>query len=191
MYNVLPVILIVLPLLDDPCADQSVLTMTMKDRLVVGDTEKWTVKVERYLMLRFANVSVAPKNGDSFSLMLYFKCDTPNLAQFDSLDKMERAVRLSSAGYLRNAVEKTVNLKRLDVKGWYGCYTVLTDARLVGKGEIPAGEFKYLVRGMVRLSPDSALGFSLMTNAIEGPEYEELFEYILHFVRPKKIAAPD
>jgi hypothetical protein len=70
--------------------------------------------------------------------------------------------------------------------GWYGWYAVLTDAKLANKAKIPDGEFKYMTRGMVRLSPDSALGFSLMTNELDTPEYKKLFDYICSFIKEKK-----
>ena len=67
----------------------------------------------------------------------------------------------------------------------YGCYAVLTDADVAKKkpNEIAEGEFKYIVRGMIRLSPDSALGFSLMVNELDTPGYRELMDYVQGFVK--------
>jgi hypothetical protein len=163
-----------------------VLTMSLDDKFTVADTTKWKVTVEKELALRFANVKVEPKEGAGFSLVLYFKCDTPDLAQFDSPPKIERAVRASSNQYLSNTVEKTIVLKKLAPKGWYGCYTVLTDASLADKTTIPENEFKYITRGMIRLSQNSALGFSLMTNDVDDAQYKEIIRYILSFAKPKK-----
>jgi hypothetical protein len=162
------------------------LTMSLNDRFIVADTEQWSVAIEKVLPLRFADVRVSPNKASTFSLMLYFKCDTPDLAIFNSPEKIRRSVRSSSGKYLPHVVEKEIALKDLNPKGWYGCYTVLTDAELAGKPEIPKGQFKYMTRGMVRLSPDSALGFSLMTNELDSPQYKELFDYILSFVKPKE-----
>jgi hypothetical protein len=162
------------------------LVMSVEDRFTVAETEKWSVAVEKELSLRFANVKILPKKDKSFSLMLYFKCDTRDLAQFDSPAKIERAVRVSSEKYLPGAVEKKIDLKKLKTGGWYGCYTVITDAELAEKKEISQGEFKYITRGMIRLSKDSALAFSLMSNDLDGPEYKEVFKYIISFVKPKK-----
>jgi hypothetical protein len=161
------------------------LKMSMSDTFTVAETDKWKITVEKELMLRFANVKVLPKEGADFSLMLYFKCDTPDLAQFDSPAKIKRTVRTSSEQYLSNAVEKTIKLKDLAPRGWYGCCTVLTDASLADKTNLAEGEFKYITRGMIRLSRDSALGFSLMTNDLDGAQYKELINYILSFAKPK------
>jgi len=160
--------------------------MSLDDRFVVADSEKWSVAVERQLSLRFADVKITPKQGHGFSLMLYFKCDTPDLAEFDTPEKMKEAVRSSSEKYLSGTVEKAVELKELNAKGWYGFYTTLTDKEVAEKKKIPDGEFKYLMRGMIRLTPDSALGFSLMTNELGTPEYKELMSFILGFAKQKE-----
>jgi hypothetical protein len=195
--------------------------MSLDDTFVVKTPEGWTAKEEKYLPLRFANVEIAPKKGGAFSLMLYFKCDTPDLAQFDSMEKIERSLRASSEKYLAGAVEKTLTIKKIGEgrgargvarsgdrattgsgdrattgsgdrattgegeKVGYGCYAVLTDAEVAKKqtSEIAEGEFKYIVRGMIRLSPDSALGFSLMVNDLDSPGYREVMDYIQSFVK--------
>jgi hypothetical protein len=99
---------------------------------------------------------------------------------------MRSSVVASSEEYLPYSVEKRVVVKELRVRGWYGFSTVLTDRDLSEKKEIPAGSFKYITRGMVRLSPDSALGFSLMTNELDSSGYKELMDHILHFVKAKE-----
>ena len=161
--------------------------MTLDNEFVVKPAEQWTVKEEKYLPLRFANVEITPKKGSAFSLMLYFKCDTPDLAQFDSMEKIEKSLRVSSEQYLPNAVEKTLTVEKIKEgeKVGYGCYAVLTDADVAKKkpNEIAEGEFKYIVRGMIRLSPDSALGFSLMVNELDTPRYRELMDYVQGFVK--------
>ena len=162
------------------------LVMSLNDRFVVKGSNKWNVTVDKLLPLRFANVQVSPRDGRSFSLMLYFKCDTPDLGRFDSPEKMRSSVVASSEEYLPYSVEKRVVVKELRVRGWYGFSTVLTDRDLSEKKEIPAGSFKYITRGMVRLSPDSALGFSLMTNELDSSGYKELMDHILHFVKAKE-----
>ncbi len=188
MRHLLAVIAVLLPLALRGAEKQHELMMSMDDKFTVAETEKWSVTVEKQLDLRLADVRIEPKNDKSFSLMLYFKCDTPDLAQFDSPAKIERSVQSSSEKYLSETVEKTIELKKVDTNGWYGYYTILTDAKLAPLAKIPKGKFKYITRGMVRLSQDSALGFSLMSNDLDSPLYKELFNYILSFVKPKKTA---
>ena len=162
-------------------ADTPDLRMSMNDVFRVVETPQWSVKVEKLLTLRSADVSITSKSGYAFGMMLYFKCDTPDLAQFDTPDKISRSVRTSSEKYLPGIVEKKIELRPVPVS--YGSYTVLTDADIAKKSAIPPGEYKYLTRGMVRLSKDSVLGFSLMTNDVTSPDYEKLMDYIYSFVK--------
>jgi hypothetical protein len=59
---------------------------------------------------------------------------------------------------------------------------VFTDKELVDRKPAP-GEFKYITRGMVRVTQDSALGFSILSNELDSPLYRELFDYVLGYVR--------
>ncbi len=160
------------------------LRMSVDDTFTVAETRTRAVKVERFLTLRHADVRVTPKTGTAFSLMLYFKCDTADLGNFDSAEKMKRAVEQSAQKYLPGCVEKTVQLHAINHRGRYGFYTVLTDAAFVNQSKLPEGQFKFITRGMVRLSTDTALGFSLMTNEVNSQEYQELLDYLLSFVQP-------
>lgn len=156
---------------------------SMEDRFVISETDFWNVKLERSVLLRFADVRIDNKLGYPFSLMLYFKADTPDLALFNTPKKIERAVLKSSEEYFPYIIEKKITLKEIPVAGTYGFYTVLTDKEVAKQTKIPPGEFKYLTRGMFRLSKDSALGFSLMTNDIDSYDYDELLKYVYSFIK--------
>ena len=162
------------------CAQE--LRMSMSDVFRVEETADWSVQVERLLTLRFADVLITPKRGYDFSMKLFFKCDTPDLAQFDTPEKIAASVRTSSAKYLPYIEEKEIVLKPAPVEPMYGFLTVLTDAEEAKKNVHAPGEFKYMTRGMVRLSKDSALGFSLMTNDTHSQEYKKLLGYVYSFV---------
>ena len=163
---------------------QFLLKLSVDDTFTVAETKTWAVKVERFMTLHHADIKVTPKVGAAFILMLYFKCDTADLGNFDSAGKMKQAVVLSAQKYLPNCVEKTLQLHPINHRGRYGFYTVLTDASLANDSQPPEGKFKFTTRGMVRLSTDTALGFSLMTNAVTTKEYQQLLDYILSFVQP-------
>lgn len=166
-------------------AGKTIEVMTsMNDVFRVTETDQWNVKLERELQLRFADVRVDDKQGYPFSLMLYFKADTPDLAQFDTPEKMECSVRSSSEKYLPGIVEKTITIQKVPVFSSYGFFTVLTDADVAKKAKPGPREFKYLTRGMVRLSKNSALGFSLMSNDIDSADYRKLLDYVYSFVKP-------
>jgi hypothetical protein len=159
-------------------------TTDLEDVFRISETEQWNVKLERELKLRFADVRIDDKQGYPFSLMLYFKADTPDLAQFDTPQKMERAVRASSEKYLPGIVEKTITIQKIPVLSTYGFYTVLTDADVARKGNPGPREFKFLTRGMIRLSKNSALGFSLMSNDLDSASYRKLIDYVYSFAKP-------
>lgn len=165
--------------------------MTANDVFAVSETDDMRVEVQKEEAQRFADVLLTSKRGYPFSMMLYFKRDTPDIAQFDSAEKIARSVRTSSEKYLSGSVEKKIELQSVAAKDSYGSLTVLTDAKLAGKATPPEGEFRYLTRGMVRLSKDSALGFSLMTNDVKSADYQKLLGYVYAFVKTGgKAAAP-
>ena len=158
------------------------LQMSMRDTFCIEQKANWDIEVEKLLTLRFADVRITP-NDRSFSLMLYFKADTPDLAQFDSPEKIKISIFRSSEKYLPYVVEKEIKLEKFTTKGSYGFINILTDKELANQTTLEEGQFKYLSRGMVRLSKDSALGFSLMTNEIKTIKYKELTDYILSFIK--------
>ena len=165
-------------------AGKTIEVMTgMDDVFLISETDQWNVRLERELKLRFADVRIAEKHGYPFSVMLYFKADTPDLAQFDTPQKMERSVRLSSEKYLPGIVEKAIMIQKVPVLGTYGFYTVLTDADVARNPNPGPREFKYLTRGMVRLSKNSALGFSIMSNDVDSADYRKLLDYVFSFVK--------
>jgi len=157
--------------------------MSLGDEYVVQETDDVKIEVQRELTLRFADVKVIPKKDDSFNMMLYFKCDTKDLSEFNSPAKIQTSVIRSSQKYLPYVVEKEVNLINIYWKGRYGSYCILTDSELSKAQTIPPKQFKYLTRGMVRLSQDSALGFSIMTNEINTDKYDKLLLYIQNFIK--------
>lgn len=157
---------------------------SLRDTFCIEQNEKWVIEVEKLLTLRFADVRITPKDS-SFSLILYFKADTPDLAQFDTPEKIKKSIIKSSQKYLPYVVEKEIELEKFASNNSYGFVNILTDKELVNQNKLKKGEFVYLSRGMVRLSEDSVLGFSLMTNELNTKNYNELTDYILDFIKKK------
>jgi hypothetical protein len=164
--------------------DAHKIQMSLDDTFVIGGQNNWDFEVERELPLRFADIKVTPKKGEDFNMMLYFKCDTSDLSQFDTPEKIRRSVEKSSEQYLPRILEKKVKLQKVSKPSTYGFYTILTDADVAKKHEPAPGEFKYMTRGMVRLSKDSALGFSIMSNSTSSMTYQRLLDYVYSFVKP-------
>jgi hypothetical protein len=165
-------------------SDALELKMSLDDTFLVQETDDWRVEIVKQLSLSLADVRITPKHGYDFSMMLYFKCDTKDLAQFDSPEKIAESVRRSSEQYLPFTTEKKIVLRAVPLKTTYGSYTIFTDAKVAARTSRNPGEFKYLTRGMLRISKDSALGFSIMTNDINSEEYKRLLAYVYSFVKP-------
>ena len=161
------------------------LKLSPEDVFTVSDNNDWNVAVTRLRVLDVAEVTVTPKDKKSFLLMLYFMRDTEERGQFDTPEKMKMAVMESSQKYVPGSVEKKVTLENIDYKGTYGFKACFTDAELAKQKDIPApaGQFMYLIRGMVRLSGDTALGFRLCTNDLNSEETKIVENYILSFVK--------
>jgi hypothetical protein len=157
--------------------------MTLCESFKVSETDDWSVDVDRYLMLRFADVKITSKRGYDFHMKLYFKADTEDLSQFNTPEKIAQGVRISSEKYLPYILEGEIHLEPVPLNGTYGYLTVITDAELAQKRTIPPGEYRYMTRGMYRTSDDTALGFSIMTNDVSSDRYRELLEYVYGFLK--------
>ena len=156
------------------------LRMNLDEAFTIKENPDWNIKTDRYLTLRFADIRIFSNRGYDFDLKLYFKCDTKDLAHFNTPEKIKKSLIESSKPYLSGCLEDKVIVKKLKVKR-FGFYTLLTDKDLIHKKVIPRGEYKYMTRGFFRVGNDSALGFSLMTNDIDSKEYKKMIAYILNF----------
>ena len=158
---------------------------SLNDTFILSETKDYRIEVKRYLALRFADIQVLPKRGSRFNLMLYFKSDTEDLAQFNTPQKIAASIKRSSEEYLPYIVEKKITIKDLYPRKYFGSYTVLTDKRLSKVKTVPPNEFRYLGRGMLRVSRDSVVGFSLMTNDMKLLESRKVLAFIQSFVIEK------
>jgi hypothetical protein len=93
--------------------ETTMIDLSLSDSYEIKSTKKWNVEIIKSLPLRFINVYVTPKKDENFNLMLYFKCDTPDLAKFNTPEKMEKSIILSSSKYLPDITEKKISLKKL------------------------------------------------------------------------------
>lgn len=155
------------------------ITLAAGEVFRLSETEQWRFEVQKEASGRFADVRISPKQGNSFILALYFIADTPDLARLDTPEKIARSVSEGAEKYLANSVEKDITLQAISARGSYGYRTVLTDA---DPRSAPGG-YRYITRGMVRLSPDSALGFSLLSQEINTAAYNRLLNYVYSFIR--------
>ncbi len=161
-------------------AKDTKLQITMDETFTIKENPDWVVKIERYMPLRLADVSIFSQKGYDFDLKLYFKSDTKDLSNFNTPDKIKKSIIDSSKQYLPYCTEKTIILKKLKVKR-FGFYAQLTDKQLINQKTIPRGKYKYMTRGFYRTGSGSVLGFSLMTNDLDTKAYKQILAYILSF----------
>jgi hypothetical protein len=168
-----------------PAAQGHEVLLGADERFQISESSYWRFEVLREQSGRFADVRVKPQQGEDFSLTLYFIADPPELGRLDTPQKIAASVSSAVEKFLPQTVEKQVSLRSVSPRGSYGSIAVLTAANLQG---LP-GEFKYQTRGMVRLSPQAALGFSLLSKEVNTTGYTRLLTYVYSFVRLRSGAA--
>ncbi|HWA25377.1 MAG TPA: hypothetical protein VG734_06940 [Lacunisphaera sp.] len=92
------------------------------------------------------------------------------------------AQRLTGTGEF---VEKKTPLKTIYNSQGFGCYFMLTDAKLVGKSPVP-GDFKKVCLGMLRLSPTVMVKMQILSDG----EETEAFQQLLGMVEGMELKGP-
>ena len=161
--------------------------MSLDDTFEITPHPGWTLDRGYYLTLRFGQVKIRDADG-TFHLKLTFLCDTPDLAKFDSPDKMRRWLVDNYADAYEESLEKQTHVplrvESFAPGGRYGFLIRLTDKHFADTPP-PPGEWKMATFGIVRLSADSALAFELLTNSVDDSAYKSLLDYIGSFVKPE------
>ena len=162
--------------------------MSLEDTFEITPRPGWTLEPWSYLPLRFGAVVIRDAD-ETFSLKLTFLCDTPDLAKFDSPEKMRRWLLDNYANvYYEDSLEKQTHVplrvQSFAPGGRYGSLVRLTDKHFADTPP-PPGEWKVATFGIVRLSADSAMTFELLTNSVDDSAYESLLDYIGSFVKPE------
>jgi len=163
---------------------QFLVRLAEEDSFTVAETKTWMIQLVRTKPLLYTDIRITPKTGNTFSLTLYFKSDTHAMANLDTPEKMKSVIAYSSQSDLKHTGEKEVHFQPIDYRGRYGFYAVITNAIPPQLPNATNGPFKFTTRGMVRLTTDSALGFTLRTHVLNSKEYQTLMDYILSFVQP-------
>lgn len=151
----------------------------------VQSTAEYRVNVERYLVLRFAQLKIAPRTSDDFDLMLRFVGDPPDMARFDTPEKMRRAVSYAARDLVALSQEKKTQLQEMKISGRFVCYATFTDAGLSSSPEAD-GQFRHITVGVLRLSDDTAMQFKLRSK--ERSQWDVALEYMRQFIRPTPVA---
>ena len=150
------------------------------DAYLVSETGNWNVEVTNYVRHRLADVKISPKSGYDFNMKLLFKSDSEG---FFTPHMIQRSVRHNTEVYLPYIVENKINLKPAPLPDGTGYYAVITDKKWAKAKKVPAGNYKYMTRGLYRTSPETVLEFSVMTNEVASDNYKSLLEYVFSFMK--------
>ena len=157
------------------------LQMSIKDLFTLTSApDTWDVDVMHYQPLKSADVLISPKIGNDFNIILHFRGELANLTDYNTPGKMKEYITHSAKKFLPFTNEDKISFESLPNKK-PGFYTILTDKKLIDKKKIPAGKFKYVIKGMYSISKKSALEFTLMINQLNTEQYEDIMKYILSF----------
>lgn len=86
--------------------------------------------------------------------------------------------------YVASSVEKAMQFEELDPRAGAGTYCVFTDANLVGRAKLPAGEFLHSTTGLKAWSGVGAV-FTLFSNETQSKEYQSLMTMLRESVAEK------
>lgn len=144
----------------------------------------WKLQEQQSIPEQFEVVLIhGPK--DVFSLQLNFICDTSDPAKLDTPEKMKEFLKESTVKFYMDSLEKEkkegIYCRDFTAAGRFGYVTRFTDKKYQGDTPVPPEEWRYLTVGAFRLSNNSMMVFTLLTNTIDDKDYVELLEYIGSF----------
>lgn len=131
-------------------------------------------------------VQVADPKG-TVHLHLTFLPDGEN--QFGSPRGRKEFLHDTFKGDVSSSVEKAMQFEELEPKSGAGTYYVVTDASLVGKTKLPAGEFLHCTTG-VKTWPGVVVIFKLFSNDLRSKEYQAAMTMLRESVQEKPAVGP-
>lgn len=138
-----------------------------------------TTKDERGLLtVRIANPA------DTANLQITFVPDSDGQLA-SSRGRMELMVGAFQA-YVEGSVEKAMQFEELQPRTGSGTFCTFTDAKLVGKAEVPPGEFRYVTAG-VKAWPGVGAVFSLFSQDPRAREHQALLALLRESVVEKPV----
>jgi hypothetical protein len=88
--------------------------------------------------------------------------------------------------YVPSSTEKGIQFEELDPKVGKGTYCVFTDASLVGKTNLPPGEFLHLTAGL-KAWPGVVAVFRIFSNETTSPEYQSVLRMLRESVEERAV----
>ena len=151
------------------------------DTFRVSALSKWNMKKLEYVENKKATFSFVPEDN-SFVLKLFFMRD-----QIDehSAARMLQRVSKDLKRFEEKAFSKNTIIEGFDDKKVYGLYGVLKDLETAKRTNPKSNDFLYMTRGRIRLSPETVLGFFMLTHEKDGAVNDRLKRYMCDFSKLK------
>jgi hypothetical protein len=89
-------------------------------------------------------------------------------------------------GYVESSSEKAMQFEELDPRVGAATYCVFTDSALVGKTELPPGEYIHLTAGL-KVWPGVIAIFRVFSNDTKSAEYQETLKLLRESVQEKAV----
>lgn len=88
--------------------------------------------------------------------------------------------------YVARSVEKAMQFEELQPKSGAGTYCMFTDAELVGKATLPAGEFRHFTTG-IKAWPGVVAVFRVYANDTDSKDYKAVMAMLRDSVEEKPV----
>ena len=122
---------------------------------------------------------------ESIQLAMTFVPDPEQ--NFSSARSRKEFIHEQFSEYVPNSVEKAILFEELDPRSGAGTYCVFTDANLVGKSNLPPGEFLHFTSG-VKAWPGVAVIFRMFSNDTRSREFQSMIAMLRDSVEEKPLA---
>ncbi|MBI5691654.1 MAG: hypothetical protein HZC55_16345 [Verrucomicrobia bacterium] len=99
--------------------------------------------------------------------------------------RRERMVELFDH-YVAGSTEKAMRFEELEPRRGAGTYSVFTDANLVGRADLPPGEYRHVTVG-VKTWPGVLVVFRLFSNDVESASYRALLKLLRESVEERAV----
>jgi hypothetical protein len=92
-------------------------------------------------------------------------------------EELKKLMKATTGLYLAGSVEQKLELVPIASKNGKGFYATFTDWSLLGKKEVPPGQFRIVTSGILVIGKQAA-AFTLLSNRQEGNEYAAAMKVI-------------
>lgn len=110
-------------------------------------------------------------------------------SQFSTARSRREFMNETFGHYVESSVEKSMQFEELEPRIGAGTYCVFTDASLVGKAKVPAGEYLHSTTGLKAWSGVVAV-FSFFSADVNSPDYLAVMKMLRESVHENPLARP-